>query len=70
MATITLNVGNFVTLKLNNTNYPLWREQILALAKSQELVEHLTDESPPLDLSNPIDAASSTRKSKPTLAFL
>ncbi|KAJ6866233.1 Retrovirus-related Pol polyprotein from transposon TNT 1-94 [Populus alba x Populus x berolinensis] len=44
MTSLSLNVGNFITLKLNQTNYPLWREQALALAESQELVEHLTNE--------------------------
>ncbi|CAA0818509.1 Unknown protein [Striga hermonthica] len=44
MNSLSLNVGNFITLKLTPTNYPLWREQALALAESQELVEHLTDE--------------------------
>ncbi|RVW21116.1 Retrovirus-related Pol polyprotein from transposon RE1 [Vitis vinifera] len=44
MTGISLNVGNFITLKLSPTNYPLWREQALALAKSQELVGHLTNE--------------------------
>ena len=44
MTSLSLNVGNFIILKLNQTNYPLWREQALALAESQELVEHLTNE--------------------------
>jgi len=30
MSTLSLNVGNFITLKLSPTNYPLWREQALA----------------------------------------
>jgi len=46
MTSLSLNVGNFITLKLNQTNYPLWREQALALAESQELIEHLTNEDP------------------------
>lgn len=40
----TLNVNNFVTLKLNQQNYPLWREQILGLAESQNLINHLINE--------------------------
>ena len=44
MTSLSLNVGNFITFRLNQTNYPLWREQALALAESQELVEHLTNE--------------------------
>ena len=44
MTSHSLNVGNFITLKLSPTNYPLWREQALALAESQELLGHLIDE--------------------------
>ena len=44
MSTLSLNVGNFITLKLSPTNYPLWREQALALAESQDLVDHLINE--------------------------
>ncbi|KAG5223904.1 Retrovirus-related polyprotein from transposon [Salix suchowensis] len=47
MSTLSLNVGNFVTLRLTPSNYPLWREQALALAESQEMVDHLTNEDPP-----------------------
>ncbi|KZV26306.1 hypothetical protein F511_38370 [Dorcoceras hygrometricum] len=43
-ATISLNVANFVTLKLTPENYPLWREQLLALAESQDMVGLLTGE--------------------------
>jgi hypothetical protein len=43
-STISLNVANFVTLKLTPENYLLWREQMLALAKSQDMVELLTSE--------------------------
>ncbi|KAJ1428319.1 gag-polypeptide of LTR copia-type [Sesbania bispinosa] len=46
MTSLSLNVGNFITLKLTPTNYPLWREQALALAESQDLVGHLTNEDP------------------------
>ncbi|KAG5222667.1 26S protease regulatory protein [Salix suchowensis] len=38
MSTLSLNVGNFVTLRLTPSNYPLWREQALALAESQEML--------------------------------
>jgi hypothetical protein len=41
MSTLSLNVGNFIILKLIPTNYPLWREQALALAEIQDLVDHL-----------------------------
>ena len=46
MTSLSLNVGNFVTLKLTPSNYPLWREQVLSLAESQDLVHHLTNEVP------------------------
>ena len=46
MTSLSLNVDNFVTLKLTPSNYPLWREQVLSLAESQDLVHHLTNEVP------------------------
>ncbi|KAL5742611.1 hypothetical protein ACOSP7_029343 [Xanthoceras sorbifolium] len=46
MTSLSLNVGNFVTLKLTQSNYPLWREQVLGLAESQDLIGHLTNETP------------------------
>lgn len=46
MSFLSLNVSNFITLKLSPTNYPLWCEQALALAESQDLVGHLTNEDP------------------------
>ena len=46
MTFLSLNVGNFITLKHNPTNYSLWREQAFALAESQELLGHLTNEDP------------------------
>ncbi|KAF2311236.1 hypothetical protein GH714_021117 [Hevea brasiliensis] len=42
----SLNVANFVTLKLKQSNYPLWREQLLSLAESQELSDHLVNGFP------------------------
>ena len=61
MTTLSLNVGNFITLKLTQTNYSLWREQALALAESQELVEHLTTaDSAPTKYTTPnVDAQNS-----------
>ena len=44
MTSLSLNVGNFITLKLNPTNYPLWHEQALAFAERQELANLLTNE--------------------------
>ena len=46
MTSLSLNIGNFIALKLSLTNYPLRREQALALAKNQELLGHLTNEDP------------------------
>ncbi|KAL5811863.1 hypothetical protein ACOSQ3_026813 [Xanthoceras sorbifolium] len=46
MTSLSLNVGNFVTIKLTQSNYPLWREQVLGLAESQDLVGYLTNETP------------------------
>ena len=67
MATLSLNVGNFITLKLTQSNYPLWREQALGLAESQELVGHLTNEDPTIikfTIPNPnsTDAEKATPK--------
>lgn len=46
MTTLSLNVGNFITLRLTPKIYPLWREQALALTESQEMAGHLTSEDP------------------------
>ncbi|KAJ0017431.1 hypothetical protein Pint_11324 [Pistacia integerrima] len=46
MSSASLNVSNFVTLRLRPENYPLWHEQVLALAESQELTDFLTGEKP------------------------
>ncbi|RVW59266.1 hypothetical protein CK203_113509 [Vitis vinifera] len=46
MTFLSLNVGNFITLKHSPTNYPLWHEQAFTLAESQELLSHLTNEDP------------------------
>lgn len=46
MTSLSLNVGNFITLKLSPTNYLLWREQAMALAESPELLVHLNNEDP------------------------
>ena len=65
MTTLSLNVGNFITLKLTQTNYSLWREQALALAESQELVEHLTTaDSAPTKYTTP---NADAQNSVPTL---
>uniref|UniRef100_A0A0R0JXS9 Retrotransposon Copia-like N-terminal domain-containing protein n=1 Tax=Glycine max TaxID=3847 RepID=A0A0R0JXS9_SOYBN len=41
MTSSSLNISNFITLRLTPTNYPLWREQALALAESQDLTNRL-----------------------------
>ncbi|KAJ0016773.1 hypothetical protein Pint_11309 [Pistacia integerrima] len=46
MSSASLNVSNFVTLRLRPENYSLWREQVLALAESQELTDFLIGEKP------------------------
>ncbi|KAA8523205.1 hypothetical protein F0562_009628 [Nyssa sinensis] len=69
MTSLSLNVGNFVTLKLSPTNYPLWREQALALAESQELLGHLTNEdpSPPKYTTPDVNHTSNADTSAPRL---
>ena len=53
-SSFSLNICNFITLRLTLTNYPLWREQALALAESQDLVGHLTNDDPaPLQYTTP-----------------
>ncbi|GAV59546.1 hypothetical protein CFOL_v3_03077, partial [Cephalotus follicularis] len=34
----TLNIGNFVTLKLTSSNYLLWETQVLSLIECQDLM--------------------------------
>jgi len=63
MSTLSLNVGNFITLKLTPTNYPLWREHALSLAESQDLVEHLTIENTALDKYIVPDSTTTTDSS-------
>jgi len=63
MSTLSLNVGNFITLKLTPTNYPLWREQALSLAESQDLVEHLTIENTAPDKYIVSDSTTTTDSS-------
>ncbi|KAG5241400.1 26S protease regulatory protein [Salix suchowensis] len=62
-STISLNVANFVTLKLTPENYPLWREQMLALAESQEMVGLLSGETEkPLMYTNITTESEATNK--------
>ena len=46
MSSSSFNVGNFVTLRLSQKNYPLWREQFLILAESQDVMEILIGTKP------------------------
>ncbi|EEF33887.1 conserved hypothetical protein, partial [Ricinus communis] len=43
-STISHNVANFVTLRLTPENYPLYQEQLLALAESKDMIGLLTGE--------------------------
>lgn len=71
MTTIALNVGNFVTLHLNSTNYLLWREQILVPVESQDLVEHiLSATSAPFEFDSTINSTSGSIKPNSTPVFL
>ena len=63
MSTLSLNVGNFITLKLTPTNYSLQREQALSLAESQDLVEHLTIENTAPDKYIVSDSTTTTDSS-------
>ncbi|XVE69974.1 hypothetical protein DITRI_Ditri10aG0034200 [Diplodiscus trichospermus] len=42
----TLNVANFVSLRLNHNNYLLWRTQMLAFIESQDMIGFLNGEYP------------------------
>ncbi|EPS60427.1 hypothetical protein M569_14378 [Genlisea aurea] len=42
----SLNVSNFISSKLNNSNFFQWKEMAIGLAESQGLSDHLTGEIP------------------------
>ncbi|KAF8408703.1 hypothetical protein HHK36_004767 [Tetracentron sinense] len=42
----TLNVGNFVTMKLTQSNFLLWKTQVLGLIESQEMMGFIDGEYP------------------------
>ncbi|KAF8390395.1 hypothetical protein HHK36_024921 [Tetracentron sinense] len=42
----TLNVGNFVTIKLTQSNFLLWKTQVLGLIESQEMMGFIDGEYP------------------------
>ena len=67
-STISLNVSNCVTFKLTPKNYTLWCEQLLALAKSQDMVGLLTGEKEkPTMYNNTIADETSTNETKKNL---
>ena len=73
MTSLSLNVGNFVTLKLTSSNYPLWREQVLGLAESQDLVHRLTNGTPippKFATQNQDTTATRNTSSTPTKEFV
>lgn len=46
-----MSIGNFVILKLKLENYPIWREPVLGLAESQDMLGYLIGEIlPPSEL--------------------
>ncbi|KAG5060635.1 hypothetical protein JHK87_001664 [Glycine soja] len=62
MTSFSLNIDNFITLRLTPTNYPM-REQALALVDSQDLVGHLTnDDSAPTQYTTSNSNGTTNRK--------
>ncbi|KAJ0039221.1 hypothetical protein Pint_23230 [Pistacia integerrima] len=71
MSSASLNVSNFVTFMLRPENYPLWREQVLALAESQKLIDFLTGEKPcPAVVLPALDALLQKRHSAMLLVLI
>lgn len=69
MTSLSINVCNLMTLRFTPTNYPLWREQALALAKRQDLVGHLTDDDPaPSQYTTPNSNNKKKKKTQKTLS--
>lgn len=66
--TFSLNVNNFITLKLISINYPLWRVQALSLAGSQDLISHLTCETDPPSMY--VDSISTQQPQTFTIAYI
>lgn len=51
MTSVSLSVGNFVTFKHKLNNYLLWREQLVDLVESQDIIGYLNGEiTPPFAL--------------------
>ena len=65
-STISLNIANFVILKLTPENYPLWHEQLLALVESQDMIGLLTGETtkPTMYKNNPTTTETSITETK------
>ncbi|EPS57987.1 hypothetical protein M569_16830, partial [Genlisea aurea] len=42
----SVNVSNFITVKLSQSSYYLWKEMAIGLAENQGLLGHLTGETP------------------------
>nr|VVV74912.1 unnamed protein product [Nymphaea colorata] len=40
-----LNAANFVTIKLNQTNFLIWKTQLLGLIESQDMTEFIEGET-------------------------
>ncbi|KAF3774214.1 hypothetical protein EJ110_NYTH53624 [Nymphaea thermarum] len=40
-----LNIANFVTMKLNQTNFLIWKTQLLGLIESQDMTEFIERET-------------------------
>ena len=61
----TLNISNFISLKLTQNNYMLWKTQINGLIESQDMGGFLDGTYPELAefvLKSTIEAEASTRK--------
>lgn len=50
MASISLSVSNFITLRLTQGNDHLWREKIVALAERQDTILQICHPSPQFDV--------------------
>jgi hypothetical protein len=64
---VIVNVENFIALRLTPNNYPLWHEQALALAESQELVEHIIIEDSTPTKYTTLDPNTNVENFIPTL---
>ncbi|GAV80630.1 UBN2_3 domain-containing protein, partial [Cephalotus follicularis] len=49
----TLNVGNFVTIKLTHNNFLLWETQIISLIESHDLLGFLNGQTPAPEIELP-----------------